>query len=61
MWSERGRAGVRAAVRAGGVALPLFIMLHVYFMCVCVCYERCKFIFGFTNVTKISCPNIIKC
>lgn len=22
--------------RAGGVALPLFIMLHVYFMCVCV-------------------------
>lgn len=53
MWPGRG---------AWGVALPLFIMLHVYFMCVCVRGrgERKAALAAIRSaVTKIFCPKTL--
>lgn len=52
MWPGRG---------AGGVALPLFIMLHVYFMCVCGGGEGKAALAAAicSAVTKIFCPKTL--
>lgn len=50
MWPGRG---------AGGVALPLFIMLHVYFMCVCAEEGKAAFAAICSAVTKIFCPKTL--
>lgn len=44
---------------SGGVALPLFIMLHVYFMCVCAEEGKAAFAAICSAVTKIFCPKTL--